>query len=139
MSNFSYEICTPSVVGEVIDGEAIIMNLQSGVYYSADGLGASIWQAIDGRASEDDILQWIAAAFAEPSAGADARTFIGELLKRDLIRVAGEPPAAAVLPQLSGPYRRPVLSIHEDMQDLIQLDPIHDVAEIGWPVRKIEA
>ena len=34
------------------------------------------------------------------------------------------------------PFVRPELSIHTDMQDLLLLDPIHDVSEIGWPKAK---
>jgi hypothetical protein len=26
-----------------------------------------------------------------------------------------------------------VLGVHPDMQDLLLLDPIHDVDEVGWP------
>jgi hypothetical protein len=35
-------------------------------------------------------------------------------------------------------WQAPELSIYEDMQDLLQLDPIHDVDETGWPARKLE-
>jgi hypothetical protein len=30
----------------------------------------------------------------------------------------------------------PVLAVYTDMQDLLLLDPIHDVDEIGWPTRR---
>lgn len=36
-------INAPSVVGEVIDGEAVILNLETGKYYSARGSGSAIW------------------------------------------------------------------------------------------------
>ena len=53
---------------------------------------------------------------------------------------AGED-AAAVSPmpahQARGAYRTPVLSIYTDMQDLLLLDPIHDVDQAGWPTRKV--
>jgi hypothetical protein len=29
--------------------------------------------------------------------------------------------------------------VYEDMQDLLLLDPIHDVDETGWPARKQDA
>jgi hypothetical protein len=32
----------------------------------------------------------------------------------------------------------PTLTVYADMQDLFQLDPIHDVDETGWPSRPAE-
>jgi hypothetical protein len=32
----------------------------------------------------------------------------------------------------------PVLERYTDMQELLFLDPIHDVDESGWPHRKVE-
>ena len=33
-------------------------------------------------------------------------------------------------------YEHPVLQKYTDMEDLLLLDPIHDVDEAGWPARK---
>ena len=35
-----YRVNSPNVVAEVIDGEAVIVNLRNGMYYSLDGGGA---------------------------------------------------------------------------------------------------
>jgi hypothetical protein len=35
------------------------------------------------------------------------------------------------------PFVRPVLERYTDMQELLLLDPIHDVDETGWPRRKV--
>jgi hypothetical protein len=43
------------------------------------------------------------------------------------------------LPTAHAPYKAPALAVHEDMQDLITLDPIHDVDQVGWPTRKVDA
>jgi hypothetical protein len=37
---------------------------------------------------------------------------------------------------IAGSWSSPVLSIYDDMQDLLLLDPIHDVDESGWPAIK---
>ncbi len=34
------------------------------------------------------------------------------------------------------PFQIPVLDVYSDMQDLLLLDPIHDVDETGWPTPK---
>ena len=38
-----FEVNSPAVVSEVIDGEAVIMNLKSGNYFSIQNSGAVIW------------------------------------------------------------------------------------------------
>lgn len=40
-------INTPTVVGQVIDGEAVVINLQNGAYYSLVGSAAAIWEALE--------------------------------------------------------------------------------------------
>ena len=62
------------------------------------------------------------------------------LREEELIEEAThEAPASTVCaaPVSSGgprqPFRPPVLERHSDMQDLLVLDPIHDVGEMGWP------
>jgi hypothetical protein len=137
MAQFRYEVCAPSVVGEVIDGEAIIMNLHTGVYYSTSGLGAVIWQGVEEGVTRGAVLGWTQAAYGD-AATADVTAFLDGLLDRSLIRLA-DGDATAALPPAPAVYGAPVLAVHEDMQDLIQLDPIHEVAEMGWPVRKVEA
>ncbi len=37
------------VASKVIDGEAIIINLANGVYYSMDKVGALVWECTPGR------------------------------------------------------------------------------------------
>lgn len=138
LTQSKYEVAAPAVVGEVIDGEAIIMNLQNGVYYSTSGLGAVIWQAIEAGVTKADVQSWAEAAYGA-EASAEVGAFLDDLLERELIRLADGASTADALAPAPAAYGAPVLSIHEDMQDLIQLDPIHEVAEMGWPVRKVEA
>jgi hypothetical protein len=135
MVDCTYKVCGPTVVGEVIDGEAIIMDLRSGAYYSTDGVGGAIWQAIEDGASHRQLM-----SFAHSNAARDeVAGFLQELLSRELIRIEPPAPVEAAIAAFPGPYARPVLAVHEDMQDLITLDPIHDVNEMGWPTRKVEA
>ena len=37
-----------------------------------------------------------------------------------------------------GPWTPPSIAVFSDMQDLFELDPIHDVDEAGWPSRAPE-
>jgi len=63
--------------------------------------------------------------------------FIRELAGYNLIVADpdGNPEATPAPATAELIYTPPVLSAYTDMEDLLQLDPVHDVdAESGWPV-----
>jgi hypothetical protein len=121
----------------VIDGEAIIMDLRSGLYYSSDGVGAVIWKAIEEGASHRQILDWAVATFGgEDTVAGDTAAFLLDLLTHGLIRNITDKQSGPAIVAPNGAYRRPILSVHDDMHDMILLDPIHDVDAAGWPTRK---
>ena len=73
------------------------------------------------------------------------RAFVDELEREDLlVRTDQAAPSAvsAPTPVASGDERpafvAPVISKFTDMEDLLLLDPIHEVDEMGWPHRKPE-
>ncbi|HEY9704008.1 MAG TPA: PqqD family protein, partial [Allocoleopsis sp.] len=43
------------------------------------------------------------------------------------------------IPNEKLPFAQPLLEKYTDMQDLLLLDPIHEVDEIGWPNPKVNA
>ena len=133
----------PAVVAEVIDGEAVIMDLASGHYFSTQGVGSDIWRAIEGGASRSDIVRSLVSAYdVEPHvAGSAVTSFVEELVLRKLvIESNGEPPHATPVEAAGSgsrlPFTPPVLNSYTDMEELLLLDPIHDVDETGWPMPK---
>jgi hypothetical protein len=134
-----YEINVPHIVGEVIDGEAIVMDLKTGNYYSSLGVGAAVWHFIGSGCAVEAIAATIEARFPEAAArvGADLSAFVEEMLGRNLIRPAIEQPAqqAPDARQLDSilHYARPEMQAYTDMQDLLLLDPVHEVDDAGWP------
>lgn len=89
----------------------------------------------------------IAAALAGPppaEAEAVVLGLVAELLKEGLIRprADGEAPAASSVasPRPGGApaLGKPAITKYSDMQDLLLLDPIHEVADSGWPQKKPE-
>jgi len=130
-------INAPLVVSETIDGEAIIMHHGTGRYFDIRDSGALIWSAIETGAAPAQISAHLAAAYglaaAEASDMVDA--FIQTLLANDLVRADPEVvpgPLPASLP-VTAPFQPPVLGVHDDLADMLLLDPIHDVDEVGWP------
>ena len=135
-----FRICAPSVVSEVIDGEAVILDLRSGNYYSARDSGALVWNWIERGCSDRQVLEQVTTHFAVEAATAAPAVagFIDALLAHDLVRLAPPAPAAPAdpAPAEQAAFIAPALAAYTDMQDLLLLDPIHDVDEIGWPTRR---
>jgi hypothetical protein len=110
--------------------------LESGRYYSLEGAAARAWEAIQAGGDTDGVTAAVAAAagIGAEDARPDVAVFLAELEEEGLILGGnGAGPVAA------GPGRvRLVLNRYTDMQDLIVIDPIHDVDETGWPNRRPE-
>jgi len=45
----------PDVVSEVVDGEAVLLDLRNGVYFSLNRVGTRIWQLIQEHGREDRV------------------------------------------------------------------------------------
>jgi hypothetical protein len=121
-------VSSGEVAAEIIDGEAIIMNLSSGMYYSMDRVGAVLWEWLARGHTMEEIVEGLSARFAvAPSvARADVETLFGQLIQEGLVQVAasggehlGRPaPAEGLLP-----YQPPQLNRYGDMAELLALDP----------------
>ncbi len=116
-----------AVAAKVIDGEAIIMNLTNGAYYSMAGVGGFVWDAIEREQSDAAILAGIMARYAvtAPEARADLDGLIAALLADSLIVVEEDGSATEETPPATGSeaYAAPELSKHTEMADLLALDP----------------
>ena len=142
-----YKVNSPKVIHEEIQGEVVIINLDTGAYFSIVESGAAIWkQVIRGIAlpalTEKMSLKYLGGA-EEIRSGIEG--FVKELTGEGLI-VPAEPKAspkkskksdssskretskATELPQ----FKAPVLEKFTDMEEMLLLDPIHDVDESGW-------
>lgn len=123
------------VVHETIDGEAILINLATGTYFSLDGSGAEAWALLAAGWSLPE-----AAAHLATSHGADTGAVHAEL-----VRLAAElhghglvvaPPdaAGATAGGSLGTFAPPVLGVFTDMEEFLLVDPIHEVEPArGWP------
>jgi hypothetical protein len=145
----SLRINVPKIVHETIDGETVILNLDNGNYYSLLGVGAQIWGFIESGAPVHKIIEKVKCDYEVDGADVDevVNTFVSELSKEGLtvpheddLNEGFEWPAEKSAPGVNGEktsFTPPVLSKYSDMQDLLLLDPIHDVdEEAGWPTNK---
>ena len=138
----TYRVMTPEVIADIIDGEAVIMNLKTGKYFSSEGVGSECWDALNSGLSVELLVEQLAASYAADRATIESAVegFVQDLLSHELIAPSDAPPPRAVSPSARSrtPFHAPVLNVYSDMQDLLLLDPIHDVDAAGWPVPKSE-
>ena len=136
-----YQINEQNVSSEEIDGEVIIVNLRNGNYYSAQDIGAYIW----GRITHGDSLENMQASLCQQFVDSkrtirdELTAFLEKLESEQLIvrasdtDVAGSTRIDAPIPEQ---YAAPNLNCYSDMNDLLLLDPVHDVEDEGWPKKK---
>jgi hypothetical protein len=140
-----FKINRPIVVDEVFDDEVVIIHFDTGNYYSLDSVGTEIWGLIESGASVSEIVASLTHRYdgsAEVIQEATNR-FVAELSKEDLLAPANSKQFTAAGEPGQGleeewaatgrPFQAPVISRYTDMQDLLLLDPIHEVDDDGWP------
>jgi hypothetical protein len=117
--------------------EVIAANFVRGVYYSLLGPAAQIWEGLVAGVPLDRVIAEVSAlSDAEPGAFAAASFSLVEALLAEGLLVTGAPAeekAWQALAGSEGPYGLPALERFTDMEDLLLLDPVHDVEEMGWP------
>ena len=137
MPNQRFKVNPAKVVHETIEGEAILIHLDNGFYYSLDGSGAEIWGLLASSRSSAEIGQALDAEYTSDSEAiaAEARRLADELLDENLLEPTDEAPE--IVPNGGGGTKRafaaPVLKKYEDMQDFLLVDPIHETSDAGWP------
>jgi hypothetical protein len=138
-----FRVNSPKVIHQTIDGEVIIINLETGNYYSLSKSGATIWDAIRATSRVEDIVNDLALQYDGPHEQLEQQAvqFVSALQAEglivalnDLVQTIERSPTIREKPATRSVYEPPVLERFEDMQDLILLDPVHDVEEEeGWP------
>lgn len=132
----------PMVVSDTIDGESIILHHRTGKYYSTRQTGAIIWEGIEAGADAASLAARLqhACGVDAPRARDAVLAFIDLLRSHDLVKMGPDEGVQLPLPE---PQRvafvTPELDVHEDLADMLLLDPIHDVTEEGWPSAKLSA
>ena len=138
----SVRIHPEEVVHETVDGEVILIALQTGCYYSLEGSGAEVWAGLlEGRRPTEVASELEERYTAEPGAIRDAVLELVDRLVRERLVVPQDDnggargPGDARAPAAfdAPPFAPPVFHKFTDMQDFLLVDPIHDVDDAGWP------
>ena len=150
--NSRIRINIPKIVHETIDGETVILDLDKGNYYSLVGIGADIWGFMENNATESSIIEKINNNYQGKREDIDVaiNKFVSELMQEGLVIFDNKNNSEKEdsyhgqdqtgLKENKPDFETPKLNKYTDMQDLLLLDPIHEVDDKkGWPTRNPES
>ncbi len=134
-----YEVNAPAVISEPMEDEVVVINLDNGCYYNLNKTAAQIWSDLERGLSVKMVASHFIRLYPHDAEAVkrDFEAFINRLTEENLIREAEKKMSeTAELPMTDGVYLKPDLEKFTDMQEMLLLDPIHEVSEAGWPHQK---
>ena len=139
MLNKIYKINESKAISETIDGETIIINLETGFYYSVNKTATIIWNEIQKNIPLKNISQHFLNHYEVDTVTAEKSILeiISLLLKDDLILELDSHASPDIQGQQTGMMKQkfimPEIERYDDMARALRSDPVHDVNEEGWP------
>ena len=132
-----YEINVPAVISEPMDEELVVINLDNGCYYNLNKSATRLWNQLEQGCSVNQAARHISRFYGSEEAPVlvDFTSFVERLIEEGLIRIR-EGGSTNELPLKEGhgeTYQKPGFQKYADMQEMLLLDPIHEVSEAGWP------
>ncbi|TPI48684.1 PqqD family protein [Mesorhizobium sp. B2-9-1] len=131
-----YAVAGRDIVFESFDGEAVVLDLSNGKYFGFSDSGSKVWQALSSGVGTEELIRSAAARID----AAAIEAFITQLVEFGLLAPSSATPLPSSddLPAALAAASEPLnVSVHDDLADLILVDPIHEVEEpLGWPAVK---
>jgi hypothetical protein len=142
--NKRFQSNSREVAAKVMDGEAIFINLSTGVYYSMNEVGTLIWELIETGRTPEEALEIVTGRYevSREQAKADVERLVSVLLEENIVIQSdneakpGQPVGIEKGLAERKPYVVPELLIYRDMGDLLALDPpMPGLQDIPWKGR----
>jgi hypothetical protein len=115
----------------VRNDEIVIANYVTGAYFSLTGSGAEIWLGLWAGVSVEEIATRLG---TNNVAADEIDAFVARLGDEAIIAPVDSPiRRVAWSPSPGFTFSSPRLERFDDLRDLLLLDPVHDVDDIGWP------
>lgn len=134
-----FRINRDEIAHDVVDGEVILINTTNGCYYSLRGSAVPLWGEIEDGRSLDELRRWAARHYGDPAAPAAVDGFVAGLVSDGVLLPCEGPSEMPAIQRRVPPaapgetFSPPVVERFTEMQDLLTLDPIHEVDDLGWP------
>jgi hypothetical protein len=139
----TYSVASPNIVFQEISGEAIILDLEKGYYYSLRYSGAPIWEAlVADKLTVPEAVERLLESYSSTKnvVGPAVEGLVSTLLKENLIIEDAVADAPKVKSKNIDPkaakktFGAPAFEKYTDMQQLLVMDPIHEIdPSAGWP------
>lgn len=134
-----YRLNESKMFFDIADGQAVVINFTTGMYYGTSLLGSAIMENLIQGASVESICTSVKAAGGCPD-DFDERlqAFIKALLEKEIIISAeGTEKEASFSPDAFSEGFDFSLDEFAEVQDLLLADPVHEVdVEQGWPIMR---
>jgi hypothetical protein len=145
----TFSVNAPAVACQIMDGEAILIHFDRGDYFSVTGSGAFLLELLERGLPSAQLTHELSWSFELELERAQqvVNEFLAQLLDEALVVANVDAPSAPITPAIAvasaagsngalgarSPFEPPRLVKYSDLQDLLVLDPIHDVVLGGWP------
>lgn len=139
MSTSTYVINALVVAFEEFGGELVVIQFDTGKYFSLGGVAVPAWHMLQSPATREALVAALSQAAGDtaPEPGellSQLDGLIDRLVAEGLIIESDAPGIAPVTEPFI--YAPASMETYSDLADLVSLDPIHDVdAMMGWPRR----
>jgi hypothetical protein len=140
MAGTGWKTNSGSISMERLDGETILINFDSGQYFTFVGPAADVLWLVQEGADPATWPESAEAAFPglvwDDEVQQQVDAFLSDLSEAGVIVPADTPTGTSVV--LPADYVReawvaPSVRANDDLADLLVIDPIHDASEDGWP------
>lgn len=132
-----YKLNEEKMFYDMAEGQAIVINFTTGMYYGTSSLGSAVLDSLLAGADIESICNAIQTLPGCPDdIRAQLSAFVDQLLEKEIL-VPAESTGAVCTIEVSSLSDGFKLTVDEfaEVQDLILADPVHDVdVEQGWPI-----
>lgn len=129
-----YQLKSPPCIAELVDGEYVVINLDSGKYYNIVGVGAEVFKLLSEGVAVSSLLE---SSFGNDAFAKALQDFIELAVSENLLNEVDSSQCSDVplpLIDVSSGLDSLSINVYTDMQELLVLDPIHEVdGTQGWP------
>lgn len=87
----------PTALWTELDGQFLLMSVESGAYFEVAGIGSAIWHLLEDPRSEAEIVDHVTQRYRvdHETCARDVRAFIERLLAAGMITQTASPPPGA--------------------------------------------
>ena len=136
-----YTINEPDVIFEKFGDEVVVVNMDTGIYYSLRESACEIFMSLKSPVKISEILKIVLSKYEGDinEIASQIHQFINRLISMKLVKISLNASLTKITPShlsIKSVFLPPKIEIFSDMQDILLLDPVHDVDQSGWPILK---